>query len=268
MCIRDRLSINDLSSDILIFSKPIEDDIDLAQNAKRKGKKIVVDFCDDHFDRFSFYRAMLELADVITCPTKKMAEKIRWDAVVIHDPYEFDECEPHCGGDNLLWFGHKSNLNSFLRIFKQLGESPFRLVSNAPGTIQWSLETMKNEFSRADIVLMPFTKDYKSPNRTIESIRQGCFVVAEPHPSLDDIPGIWIGDIKEGIEWAKQHPLEANQRTKIAQDYVKKQFSPKIVASAWKKVLTELGCTWDQENIIGKDGSTSTSTNEPMCIAT
>lgn len=233
-------SINDFSANVLIFSKPQETEVEAAISLKKNGRKIVVDFCDDHMD-WPHYRAMLDLADVITCPTENMATRLRWDAHVIPDPYEFNEVAPHCNGDHLLWFGHATNKASLARLCVMLpDEANLRVVSNMPGTIPWSIETMEREFFAADIVIVPKTEDYKSPNRTVESIRQGCFVVAEQHPSLKDFPGIWIGDIKEGIEWATKNQQEARNRTLEAQHYIRNKFSPQTQANAWKTVLAGL----------------------------
>ena len=101
---------------------------------------------------------------------------------------------------------------------------------------------MPGEFAQADIVILPATVGYKSPNRAIEAVRQGCFVVAEPHPSLEGFPGIWVGDIKEGIEWARQNPKSANELTLKAQAWTE-NFAPALVASAWSRLIRELSCT-------------------------
>jgi hypothetical protein len=251
--------INDLSADVVIFSKPTGQDVESALNVKRRGGKIIVDFCDDHMT-LPHYRAMLDLADAITCPTEKMAERLRWDAQVIPDAYEFDESEPHCNGNNILWFGHAVNFPSLQRILPDLGGMRLRVVSNVPGCIPWSLETMRYEFSKADIVIIPYTKDYKSPNRAIEAIRQGCFVVAEPHPSLKDFPGIWIGNIKEGVEWAQQNLSDAKSLTKKTQNFVLKRYSPQTQANAWRKVIQGLVSISEAERFAGMDGSVLTET--------
>jgi hypothetical protein len=231
-------SLNDPSASVLIYAKPDGVDIMEVKKALGDGKRVIADFCDDHFDRKD-YRDMLRLADEVTCSTKYMAEKILAfgrDAHVIPEPYEYPEVEPHCNGTKLLWFGHASNFDSTLdtRMY------PYSLVtiSNHPhATRPWNHETMLMEFPYADIVLMPATAPYKSCNRTVEAVRQGCFVVAEPHPSLEGFPGIWIGDIKEGIEWARQHPQEANARTKIAQAYISATYAPRTLAFAWSRVI-------------------------------
>lgn len=231
--------INDTSADVVVFSKPQPSEVGLAKKIIARGGRVVVDFCDDHFDK-DHYNQMRDICHLAVCPTEEMEKVVGAKAVVVPDPYEFEEAVPHCDGSKMLWFGNVSNLHSIQRVLPEISGHKLRIVSNAVGTIPWSLTGMLKEFAFSDIVLLPHTKDYKSPNRALESIRQGCFVVAEPHPSLADIPGIWIGNIKEGIEWASQNQAQANQRTKQAQQYIKQKYSPRIVGNAWKNALARL----------------------------
>lgn len=238
-------SLNDIKADIVIFAKPQARDIPIIAEIQQDGRKVIVDFCDDHFD-VPYYHDVAAIADMITCPTAEMAKVIfnhGYMAKIIPDAAEYPLAEPHCNGANLLWYGHGSNIGSLTRILPDIKGYPLRVVSNVNETIPWSLQGMLDEFKLADIVLMPATKEYKSPNRTIEAIRQGCFVVAEPHPSINDIPGIWIGEIKAGIEWAVNHPQQANEGTKLAQEYVNENFSQERTANAWKQLVKELSST-------------------------
>lgn len=249
-------SLNDLSADTLIFAKPSPQDLWEMGKAKARGATVIVDFCDPHFD-WMHYREALRLADFVTCPTETMMAVIReQDAEktihIIPDPYEYPEAKPHCQGVNLLWFGHAVNKHSLERVLPEITDYPLLVVSNFAGAVPWSKETMNQAFANADIVILPKTEDYKSPNRAIESIRQGCFVVAEPQPSLKDFP-IWQGNIKEGIEWARQNPDLANQQTSKAQKYVMERYSPPTLASAWKKFIPSL-TTSDAEKFTGTDG--------------
>jgi hypothetical protein len=214
-------------AEIYILSKPKPQDLE--------KELFIADFCDDHFDH-EYYREILNKALIVTCPTETMQKRIKElgrDANVIPDPYEYPLKAPHCNGSALLWYGHGSNINSIIKWLPTLKN--VRIVSNIEGAIQWSWSLMLEEFARADIVLMPATKEYKSPNRTIEAIRQGCFVVAEPHPSINDFP-IYIGNIQEGIEWARTHQKQANQMILEAQNYIEK-YSPRRVANVWKRTL-------------------------------
>jgi uncharacterized Rossmann fold enzyme len=229
----DWATLNDLTADTLIFAKPQASELMDMARAKARGAWVVVDFCDDHFD-WLHYQEALRLADAVTCSTTEMARRIKElgrDATVIADPYEFPEMPPHYAGTNLLWFGHHVNRDSLQRILPDLEGYPLRVVSNFEGAIPWSKETMLEEFARADIVVIPTTASYKSANRVIEAIRQGCFVVAEPHPALKDFP-IYIGNIKEGIEWTKQQNM--NELISKAQRFVREEFSPQILIDKWK----------------------------------
>lgn len=256
-----RCQINDFDADTLIFSKPVPQDLWRIGMAKARGATIIVDICDDHLD-WPHYREAMRLGDRITCPTAEMKRRIKasfpedWepkDVTVIPDPYEWGYRAPHCHGVNLLWFGHATNRHSLERIMPDLKDYPLIVVSNFQGAIHWNKENMIGALANADIFVLPATDTYKSANRAVEAIRQGVFVVAEPHPSLEDIPGIWIGNIKEGIEWARWNPKLANERTRMAQKYVTECYSPQTVADAWRKVI-QSPITSEVEKSTGTDG--------------
>lgn len=266
----ENASLNDLTADVLIFAKPAFEELAEVRQARALGKRVIVDFCDDHFDKLPHYAEMARLADAVACPTAVMAEIIKQktgkEAHVIPDPFEYPEVAPHCNGAKLLWFGHGLNLPSLGRVMPDLQTYALRVVSNIPGTIQWSKETMLREFLDADIVIIPATATYKSANRAIEAIRQGCFVAAEPHPSLENIPGIWIGDIKEGIEWSIQNQEEANRWICEAQLFVEERYSPRTLAYAWRTIILGQNSTSDLETSTGKVGSTSTYTPKKQTL--
>ena len=251
--------LNDLNASALVFAKPQAHEVMILARAMARGQWCVADFSDDHFD-WPYYQEFLRLADAVTCSTPALAERIAalgHKAFVVPDPYEFPLVEPHCDGTRLLWFGHEVNRESWQRILPDLEGYDWHVVSNFEGAIPWSYETMLKEFARADIVLLPSTEPYKSANRAVEAIRQGCFVVAEPHPSLQDIPGIWIGNIKEGIEWTGRNCIEANHRLSMAQSYVTERYSPKTAVSAWKQAI-QRPTTLEPVNTVGLIGSVST----------
>lgn len=241
-------SLNDFSADTLIFAKPQANELMQMARAKARGAWVIVDFCDDHFD-WVHYKEALRLADAVTCPTQTMAKIIKGhgrDATVIGDPYEYPEEKPHCNGLNLLWYGHAVNKHSLERILPDLEGYNLRVVSNFGGAIPWSHETMLEEFARADIVLMPATAEYKSPNRAVEAIRQGCFVVSERDLG---IPHIYVGNILEGIKWTQ----DTNTLISKAQKFVRDEYSPRILIDKWK-TLSALRTTSDVEKRSGTDG--------------
>lgn len=250
--------INNPKADIMICCKPNEQDIPYTLKAKAEGRIVIMDFCDLHFDD-PIYVELLKLADGVTCATQWMADYIKDEygvlATVVIDPYEYEEVEPHWTDGKLMWFGHALNYYSVQRILHTLPE-PLLVVSNFDGAVPWSIENVLAGMKECDIVIMPETAPYKSPNRTVEAIRRGCFVVAEPHPSINDIPGIWLGDIRKGIEWAQQNPSEAMQRTRTAQDFIRNAYSPKTQASAWRTAIqkAQSSSTLAQETYAGMAG--------------
>lgn len=255
-------SINDLTASTLVFSKPRPDELMDMARAKMRGQRVVVDFCDDHFPLLH-YQTALKIADAVTCPTEAMAELIlnheRFPrkATVIPDPWEYPLYPAHFAGMRLLWYGHEVNKKSLQRIMPDLEGYALRVVSNFGGAIPWSHATMLMEFANADIVVMPASDQYKSANRTVEALRQGCFIIAEPHPAILDIPGIWIGNIKEGLEWVKQQSMcEMNRRITSAQTYVTEKYSPKTWGATWRSV-TRSPITSDAAPSYGLDGLTS-----------
>ncbi len=250
--------INNPKADVMICCKPNEQDIPYTIKAREQGRLVIMDFCDLHFDD-PIYSELLKLADGVTTPTQWMADYIREEygilATVVPDPYEYEEAEPHWTEGQILWFGHALNFYSVQRIMGTLPQ-PLRVVSNFDGAVPWSIENVLAEMAACDIVIMPETAPYKSPNRTIEAIRRGCFVVAEPHPAINDFPGIWIGDIRKGIEWAQQNPLMAQQRTRTAQDFIRKRYSPATQANAWRTAIqkAQSSCIAVQEALNGTTG--------------
>lgn len=255
-------SINDLSADALVFCKPLAEELDEIIEAKLSGKTIFVDFCDDHFEQLPYYTPIALESHFLSAPTEEMAKRIPLGPVeIIPEPYEFPEASPHCDGDDLLWFGHAQNFPSLAKILPDLYAYPIMVVSNIPGMLPWSRETMLEQFSKADIVILPATAPYKSCNRAVEALRQGCFVVAEPHPSLEDFPGIWIGNIKEGVQWTLSNLQEARNRTRQAQEWLSTRYSPATVASAWRNLLEKARSPSISEvgRLSGRAGSTSTA---------
>lgn len=257
------VAMNDEQADVWVCSKITKRSPGFIEDAKKRGKHVIVDVCDAHLS-LPYYQEAIALADAVTTPTSLLAEFIWEDcgraATVIDDPYELEEVLPHVSGKNLLWFGNAANYDGLAMFLGLLADYPLRIVSNIEGKIQWSLPTMREEFLTADIVLLPDSAPTKSCNRAVEAIRQGCFVVATPHPSLEGIPGIWVGDFMKGIAWASSHPKQANERMIQSQAYVRERFSPGRVANAWRTLANTFVSTSDVGISPGLDGSMSMAT--------
>jgi hypothetical protein len=168
----------------------------------------------------------------------------------------------------LLWIGHAVNKNSVERIMPDIEKYPFCIMSNFSGAVSWSLDKARAALSECDVVLMPATESYKSANRTVDAILMGCFVVAEPHPSLMDIPGIYIGNIKEGLEWLKTQSVQSvNERISLAQNYVMEKYAPKIMTAMWRDLIQSLTTSAAEASTGAVDGSTLTPETVPISDA-
>lgn len=258
--------INNGEADVAIFSKPMADDCDIAKSAKAQGAKIIVDIVDDHLLHpilGPLYNDMIKVADTLVCPTREMAERVYRvsgrSAIIVPDPYEEEEQAPHAQGDQLLWFGHLMNVKDLLPWKQTLNgirictgpkpqpprEKEGKKLSSAgqqwnDSYIEWSRETQTQELANANIVIIPTRRgaEYKTPNRMLNAIRGGCFVVSGGHPSHEEFRKMmWMGDIKAGLDWAKAFRYELNDCVKEAQDYIRVKYSGDAVAKQWEAAL-------------------------------
>lgn len=207
-------------------------------------RRVCFDICDDHFSgsHAGHYRTAAATADLLTCNSEEMARVILAEtgrqAAVIPDPYEQPECAPRIS-DQLLWFGHSSNLADLAPWLDQLDAIEIVTnLENVGGVTPWSHETMNAAFDRAGIVVIPTGKSMaKSANRAIEAIRRGLFVVAGYLPAYSDL-GCYIGNIADGVQWALSHKEEALCRIAASQSYVAREYSPERIGQLWIKTLS------------------------------
>jgi hypothetical protein len=167
------------------------------------------------------FRRIAELATDVVASTEAMAEAIRRntgrEASVITDPVEGPRGEPRFAPRlpalRVLWFGHPTNLASLvdkagelralaqrmpveLSIVTERSPQAERLATDLAQLVPphskvllvpWSLEGTWKALERCDVVWIPVlesdAKLAKSPNRLVESLWAGRFVVAGPVPA-------------------------------------------------------------------------------------
>lgn len=199
-------------------------------------QNVVYDVVNDHFDTKPSYREMCDLAATVTCASVAMQEtiyaKTRRSAAVIDDPYENTEQKAAVTGDDVLWFGHSANLSSLF-----VHDIPYRLLvcTNRPGSVWWTPESERESLRDCGAVILTSNNPGASSNRVVKAIRAGRFVVA-PHgvESWEQFePYMWLGDPKEGLEWAFNNREEACKRIAAGQEYVRTKFSPQSIGSQW-----------------------------------
>ena len=221
-------------TDVLVYGKHLVP----MTVAKRFGKR-VYDICDDHFsDQFaSYYLEHAIKADLVTCNSEVMKEiitkHIGRTATVIPDPYESEE-KPAGIGNVLLWFGHESNL---IDLHPYLDMKPAILTG-----AEWSREKQLEALDKCAAVIIPTGKSMsKSANRLIESVRNGRFVIAGYLPAYEEFKQwMWIGDIREGVEWLKEYPNKAIENVTECQQYISEHYSPERIGRLWFNALSQL----------------------------
>lgn len=224
---------------------------------------------------------LCRMADRVVASTRAMAEVIMrrtgQQAAVVDDPFEgpagMPQFAPSSSGVKLLWFGHPVNFDTVQAMMPSLG----RLSRSLPLSLQvissagqsnivaylqeiqarhrpsmrvqftaWSPEATWQGLCDCDLVVVPSLPDakklVKSPNRVVEPLRAGRFVVAYPLPSYQELADhLCVGeDMAEGIAWAVNHPTETLARIRSGQEYVHRRFAPKAVARVWEAVLEQV----------------------------
>jgi hypothetical protein len=253
----------------------------LLRAARGLGIGTVVDVCDDHFSDASDgeqHRAIVTEGDAVSVSSKflaaRVAETTSRPSTVIADPYEGSRGEPKWApGATIVatWFGHPSNLVGLAKCFEQIRASgmPMHLIVVTKGVREvidwcrwasvegaprlslefreWSLQATDRALRQCDVALLPTLTDNryylsKGPNRLVESLWAGRFVVAHRLPAYEDF-GAWAwvnDDVAAGLAWAVGHPREIPGRIAAAQDYIAANFSPQSITRAWEMLLTQV----------------------------
>jgi glycosyltransferase involved in cell wall biosynthesis len=198
------------------------------------------------------------------------------DVCVVPDPVEGDRVEPgrpRCNGDDvfrILWFGHVSNLDSLLNSLHVLAatriSAPIELeilTSLRPDRLfelqfmllglslpyflrfsEWQNPlSLADALRRSDVVFLPIdpgsSKVGASNNRLTQAFWGGCFVVASPIESYLGFADLaWLReDLASGLDWAAEHPQEANKIVCSAQQRIASQFSPEMIGLLWDAAL-------------------------------
>jgi hypothetical protein len=221
-------------TDILVYGKHV-----IPMRIVTKFKKHVYDICDDHFhtEMEDYYREHAKKADMITVNSQAMAEIVLAEtgrnAVVIPDPYESEE-QPSGYGQGVLWYGHQSNLKTI--------EPYLDCVDMVLTYPDWTRDKQIEALKCCAVVVIPMdSRKGKSANRLIEAVRNGRFVVAGELPAHDEFKEfMWIGDIREGLAWAKSHPSECIDRIKACQDHIRGKYSPERIGQMWLEALKSI----------------------------
>lgn len=268
-----------LQQDCVIFGKCYEPVIaDIMMRVKAAGVATVVDICDNNFTKKvgAHYIPMLQQADLVVASTEEMAQVCRQytdaEIVVVSDPYEAEARAPHVQFSDparLLWYGSYTNLPHLYKQLPQLervhqhhpckltiisnpdkGAEQFVEQYNADTSTHvelifkaWDLDMMNTIWDDTDIVIIPSEANeetlVKSPNRVVDSVRSGRYVVAQPVPSyLAFTKWVSIGDdIYQGLMDALNNPSALEDKITQAQQYIDQHHAPATIAAQWGEAV-------------------------------
>jgi len=247
-----------INADINCFSKHFRPEFD-QHGIETCDTKTLFDVCDDHFDREhgAHYEFMCQAADVVTCNTEAMQERI-YDvtgklARIVSDPITFDKgnFEYH-KKPKILWFGHRVNLPSLSPYWRELENLTIITnvkIKDTPSHVKtkmWKPGLVEETIQDYDIVILPKNKNpeavYKSPNRAVDSIYSGKYVVTDFNEVYENLsPFCFLGDIFEGIDFYKNNPEECKRQVLAGQKYVNKNYNDKIITKQWEKAILSDG---------------------------
>ena len=223
-------------------------------------------------------RRMVLLADNVVTVSSTLRQIIQQhtgkDSAIVGDPYEGPRGSPRWSPDgtrlNALWFGYGWNIPGLMQALPALAEAgkqfpiELRIVTAGVEGIErycekfnrksagaltlhfasWSREETWRSLAATDVVLIPAMLDKpwtlaKSPNRIIEALWSGRFVVAHPIPSyLEFKDWAWTGaDLAEGIAWVMHNQESLAARIAAAQDHIAAAYSPASIAGQWEQIL-------------------------------
>ncbi len=170
----------------------------------------------------------------------------------------------------LLWYGYPTNLDTLLilrdqllplartqplaiRVMSREGSAAESLCgelhASSHGRLSWafapwSLADMAQALAATDLVVLPSNaedskKAVKSPNRLVNALWAGRFVIAHPLPSYEEFADYaWVGaDLAEGVAWALEHPQAVADRLRRGQGYLDKHYSPFCAAREWEQAI-------------------------------
>ena len=262
------------TDDVIVFAK--KSTINDIRYAVENNIKFIFDICDDQFED-NKYKELFSYAckhcDAITVPTDRMKslceQKTSKKSYKILESYERESKPPQFNpGDilNILFYGTYDNFDAvpWIELINQLKKNDIRfkinaLVNCASGrkinspnieVHEWSFEKHTSFLDECDIVLLPFKNNEKnistkSPNRVVEAINRGKYVVTNygvnSYEELQDF--IFLDDydkIVEGIIWTLSNKKLVIQKISEGQKFIHQKYNLASVSDSWRHVYETL----------------------------
>lgn len=258
------------ADDVIVFAK--KSTVNDVKYAVKNNIKFLFDICDDQFQDPTYKELFAYACDhcsAITVPSEKMKllceQKTSKETYVTLESYERESKPPQFNpGEvlNILFYGTYDNFDAvpWTKLVDQLNKNDIRfkinaLVNCASGrkinspnieVHEWSFEKQTNFLDECDLVLLPFKNNKKnistkSPNRVVEAINRGKFVVTnygvDSYKELQDF--IFLDDydnIVEGIIWTLSNKKLVLQKIIDGQKFIHQKYNLTSVSNSWKHV--------------------------------
>ena len=256
-------------------NKGIKFVFDICDNKWRIGKDVINNTAI--MDNGCKYASLI----TTTCKElrQKIFEETGKTALIISDPFERaiekPRFEPHKKNLNICYFGGRksfwmvdweeviailnslcknSGINYTLNCITQkhiLSSKNLTHHFYPDGPLimyEWNYELQRELVSKSDLVILPIPNiqklvvSYKSPNRVIDSIAQGRYVITTHGViSYDNyVKFIGMGSMKRNILWALDNPKSVISKIEEGQKYIQKHHSPRVIAKQWMSLRNKV----------------------------
>lgn len=263
-------NISDVKDDdVIVFSK--KSSIPEIQYVVDRNIKFIFDICDDQFKDpvyVNLFSYACSNCDLIAVPTQKMKELVEYytnkKTFIVTDPYERGRRQPSFSPSDVLkifFFGCVDNfstvpwqdivnglasINLKFKIDAIINyQSMYDVNESFFQTHEWSFDKQTKLLDECDLVFLPFKNNSKniatkSPNRIVESINRGKFVVTNwGVDSYNDFKDFIFLDeydkLVDGILWSINNKEEVILKITDGQKYIDDNYSVDSVSETWKQ---------------------------------
>ena len=233
---------------------------------------IIIDYTDDWLSQKNhpnciLYQKIMQIASAVVVPNKGLSKKIiklKKKCHVVPDGLDiigpFAPKEKNNEVNEVLWFGHSSNLTSIINYLDdEFGQKEFRLniLTTKPGLeyfsnfdfkpyrgfktslFPWSIDNLKNVARRCDFSLLPTNKPLASANRLLTSFNLGLPVITSSIECYEPFSKFYAEIGTKEVSRLFDNPSRWNEKIIDAQNKAQKIFNKEKIVQRWNNVFIQ-----------------------------